>query len=55
MCSKLMSGWTKDRDWDKYWINHIKPNKKGNECWATEEQMENIREAWEEKYERVEQ
>ena len=53
ICGKIMQGWSKDRDWDKYWINHIKPNKAGNECWATEEQMVAVKKAWEEKYEVV--
>ncbi len=53
-CGKLMRGWTKDRDWDKYWIAHLKPNKKGKECWATEQQMIAIKKQWETKYEYVE-
>jgi endogenous inhibitor of DNA gyrase (YacG/DUF329 family) len=51
VCGKIMSGWTKNLDFDKYWIGHVVPSKKGNECWATEEQMVAVRKAWESKYE----
>lgn len=54
-CRKLISGWTFHRDWwvSGYWIAHIRPNKKGNECWANDEQMKRVKREWEEKYELV--
>ena len=49
-----MSGWTKDLNWDRYWIAHQTPNKKDKECWADPKQMAVIEKEWEKKYEYVE-
>jgi len=50
-CGKLVQGWTYTIDWGKTWINHVVPNDKGVECWATPEEMKPIEREWERKYE----